>query len=64
LAHLYTLENFLHFSLRQIRVWWQLGQWKWVALSPGFTGRLHELHSGRLTVACDISLEPHLRLQI
>ena len=51
LTHLYRLENFLHFSHRQITVSWQLGQLKWVARSAGLTGLLQELQSGRTTAA-------------
>jgi hypothetical protein len=55
--HLYLRENFLHFSQRQIRTWLQLGQWNFVALSPGLTGLLHELQRGSEMVDCDISLK-------
>jgi hypothetical protein len=53
----YLRENFLHFSHLHISTWAQLGQWNFVALSPGFTGLLHEVHSGREIVVWDISLE-------
>jgi len=56
----YLRENFLHFSHLHMRTWWQLGQRNLVALSPGFTGLLHEVHRGSDMVVCDISVEaPH-----
>ena len=64
MTHLNRLENFLHFSHRQIRVSWQFGQLKWTALSAGFTGLLQELQSGSETVAWDVSQEPLRSRQI
>jgi hypothetical protein len=48
---LYRLENFLHFSDLQMSVSWQFGQRKWVALSAGLMGLLHEVQSGSETEA-------------
>ena len=48
---MYRRENFLHFSQRQMRVSWQLGQLNLVALSAGLTGLLHEVQRGSVTVA-------------
>jgi len=50
---LYLRENFLHFSHLHISTWWQLGQKNFVALSPGLTGLLHEVHRGSDMVVCD-----------
>jgi hypothetical protein len=58
LMHLYRLENFLHFSERQITDSWQLGQLKWTARSAGLIGLLQELQRGRVTVPWDISGVP------
>jgi len=44
--HLYSLENFLSFSHRQIKSWPQFGQKNLTAFSPGIIGLLHDVQIG------------------
>jgi len=50
---LYLRENFRHFSQRQTNPWAQLGHRNLDAFSPGITGRLQDVQTGRLTDFCD-----------